>query len=224
MQDTPQGNIPTNVGLSGQPTPPRGRPKWWYWAGGGILVVALCGACAGIASVVGNSGLSSQRTQMTTSQGSGGNTASGKPAAQTTSAATATPQSRAVPVGQTQTWDGVQVTITSATALQPGQYDSIKAGDEYLVAHVKIVNNSDKDYDYNELDFQIMNKSGNVTHTTFTTSYAANAELNSGTLTAGGGTVEGDLVFEVAQADHVAIVVWQPSILSSDVYGWKATY
>jgi uncharacterized protein DUF4352 len=224
VQDTPQGNIPTNGGLSGQPTPQRGRPKWWYWAGGGILVVALCGACAGIASVVGNSGLSSQRTQMTTSQGSGGNTAAGKPAAQTTSAATATPQSRSVPVGQTQTWDGVQVTVTGATALQPGQYDSIKAGDEYLVAHVKIVNTSNTDYDYNEFDFQIMNKAGNVTHITFTSSYTANAELSSGTLTAGGGTVEGDLVFEVARADHVAIVVWQPSILSSDVYGWKAAY
>jgi Domain of unknown function (DUF4352) len=220
VQNTPQGNLP------GGQAPVRAGLKKWYWVGGAVLVLVLCGACAGIASTAGRSGLSDQRTQITTGQGTSSQATAAQPAAQRTQApaSTATPKASVAEVGQTQTWDGVQVTVTAAAPLQPGQYDSIKAGDEYLVAHVKIVNTSDKSYDYNEYDFQVMSKAGNVTHTTFTISYTANDELHSGTLTAGGGTVEGDLVFEVTQADHVAAVIWQPNVFSSDVYGWKVTF
>lgn len=224
MQNTPQDgsprdDMPQPGGLPPGQAPRQPQSKKWYWIGGGIAAIALCCGCAGIASLAGRSGLSDQRTQIATNQGS-------KVASNQLGAQSSTPTARAsvAQVGQTQTWNGVQMTVTSASPLQPGQYDSIKAGNEYLVVHVKIVNTSDRDFDYNEFDYQILSKAGNATRITFASSYTANDELHSGTLASGGGTVEGDLVFEVTQADHVAAVIWQPNVLGSDAYGWKVTF
>lgn len=118
--------------------------------------------------------------------------------------------------------DGMTVTLVSAKPLLPSQYDQVKAGDEYLVLHVKIVNHGTSSNDYNDFDFKIQSKSGNQTNTTFSSAYTASAEVNSGSLTPNG-SMEGDLVYEVATADHGASLVWSPGFGGTD-YVWTFKY
>ncbi|MGZ3678609.1 MAG: DUF4352 domain-containing protein [Ktedonobacterales bacterium] len=86
----------------------------------------------------------------------------------------------------------------------------------FIVVHVKIVNKSTSEFDYNPLDFHVKSGAGNITDVEFAppSTYTANNQLDSGKLSAGGG-VEGDMVFQVPQGDHKAALTWQPSIFGN---------
>lgn len=211
------------------PQPPKKGLKWWQWT---LIAVAsalvLCCACsAGAAALGGHS------TDTTSQQAAGGN--SGAATATATLAPVSTPTKTPIPkpqasptpgndqtlhIGGTHTADDVAVTLLSATKLQPGPYDSVKSGDIYVVAHVRIVNHSGSDVDYNEFDFHAKSSQGNVTNSTFASSYTGNDELNYGTLVPGG-KVEGDVILEVAGSDHNAELTWTPSYFSGAAdYRW----
>lgn len=144
-----------------------------------------------------------------------------KPRPTTTPIPTATPSGPVIDhVGGTLvTSDGYQCTLMSVTKLAPGEFDTVRPGDTYVVVTVRLVNKTGQEQDYNELDFHVKDSNGNITDTTYAGSYSANRELNYGKL-ADGGTVTGDLVFEVGKTDHKAMLLWEPGFSSDTSDGW----
>jgi hypothetical protein len=120
-------------------------------------------------------------------------------------------------IGETITVNGVACTFVSVMPLQAHEFNTPQAGNEYIVVRVKLVNNSGAEFDYNPLDFHVKSGSGNIKDTDFSNpqSYTANNILNYGTL-AVGGSVEGDIIFQVPIGDHKAELTWQPNILGNE--------
>lgn len=140
----------------------------------------------------------------------GGTTTSGNAGSTSTSIAPKGPAK----VGDTITVDGVSTTLVSVKPIKGDEFTQPKAGNEFIVVRIKMTNKSGNEQDYNEFDFHVKTGSGNITDSTIPPStYTANNELNSGTL-ADGGTVTGDIIFEVPKGDHKAQLTWSPSFFS----------
>jgi hypothetical protein len=84
------------------------------------------------------------------------------------------------------------------------------------VVHVKLVNNGSDEKSYNGFEFHVRSGTGNITDEEILSprSYTVNNRLNSGKLSAGG-TVEGDIVFQVPKGDHKSQLTWQPSFFGN---------
>jgi hypothetical protein len=118
-------------------------------------------------------------------------------------------------MGTTITVDGVDCTPVSVKPLADDGFDAPKAGDEFIVVHVKLYNHSGSEQSYNEFDFHVRSSSGDITDPQVPPStYSANDELNTGNLTNGGRT-EGDVILEAPKADRGAMLTWQPSFLGN---------
>ena len=170
----------------------------WLWIVLGVVGVLLFG-CIGFFVLVGTA-LKSTTTGTI-------NTVS------TTTSSTNTPSSSQIgKVGQTITVDSVATTLVSVKTLAADEFTKPKAGNEFIVVHIKIVNNSGGEQNYNVFDFHVRSGSGNITDEEFSPpqSYTSNNLLNSGKLSAGG-SVEGDIVFQVPMNDHKAQLTWQPN-------------
>lgn len=129
-------------------------------------------------------------------------------------------------IGDTLTYgnskDGtLDCTLTSVQPLAGDDFTQPKAGFVFLVAHVKFVNHTTSEQDYNVLDFNVLTSSGNISDTEFVvpTTYTANNQLQSGTL-APGGTVEGDIIIQAPQGDHGAKLTWSPGFGQGKENGW----
>ncbi len=118
-------------------------------------------------------------------------------------------------VGQSITVDNVATTLVSVNLLPEDQYTQPKPGNEFIVVHVQLVNNGSSEVNYNSFDFHVRSGSGNITDEEIPPStYMANNELNSGKLSPGG-TVEGDIIFQVPKNDHQAQLTWQPNFFGN---------
>src|SRR5258708_19118602 len=94
------------------------------------------------------------------------------------------------------------------------------AGNEYVIVHVKMRNTSSTEQSYNAFEFHVKSGAGNITDEQIVSFTNSSDALNSGTLSAGG-TVEGDLVFQVKQHDSKAELTWQPSFFGQQgENGW----
>jgi hypothetical protein len=104
----------------------------------------------------------------------------------------------------------------SVHVIQGDGYIEPDAGKEFIVVTVKIVNRSGSEFDYNPFDFHVESGTGNITdHELIPPStYTGNNELHAGTLAAGG-TVTGDIVFQVGIGDHKAAMTWQPGLFDN---------
>src|SRR6266849_6629636 len=170
--------------------PDRGREIAGFVIAGIILIVVL----VGVANSQSNNGASSTKTSSTN---------------------TGSTSSQIAEVGQSITVDNVATTLVSVNLLPADQYTLPKPGNEFIVVHVQLVNNSSSEVDYNPFDFHVRSGSGNITDEVIPPStYLANNELNSGKLSPGG-TVEGDIIFQVPKNDHQAQLTWQPNIFSN---------
>ncbi len=156
---------------------------------------------------------------------SGGHSSS--PSTTSTSAGTSTNNSQnssgnqVSKLGGTITLDGVQATLVSAKTHQGTEFDIPKVGNEYVVVHVRLHNTTDNEVDYNVFDFHIKSGTGNITDESFVIFVNSSDQLNSGKLAAGG-SVEGDIVFEVKKGDHQAELTWQPSFFqNAGDNGWN---
>lgn len=118
-------------------------------------------------------------------------------------------------VGDTITVDSVSCTLVSVKPIAGDDFTQPKAGNEFIVVHVKIVNKSSSEFNYNPFDFHVKSGSGNITDEEAVppSTYTANNELNAGTLAAGG-SVEGDIIFQATKGDHKAQLTWSPSVFS----------
>lgn len=195
------------------PIPPKKKKRWPLFAGigcGVVIVVAICAIVGTSAGILG----SAANTATTSSVSSGTNASpSSSPSTSSTTVAK---------VGQTITVNSVSCTLRSVAVLQADQYNSPKAGYQYIVVSVIIKNNGNAQTDYNPLDFHIKSSSGNVTDVDYSTpsSYTANNILESGSLDPGG-TVSGDIILQAPIGDAKAELTWAASIFASNTqYGW----
>jgi hypothetical protein len=189
------------------PLQPQRKSRTWLWVVLSVLVFLVL-ACAGLVALA---AIGSRSTTTTTP----GTVASGNtPAEGNTPAATNAPASVGK-VGSTITVNDVATTLISVKKLAADQYTQPKPGNIFIVVHVKITNNSTGEVDYNEFDFHVRSGSGNITDSDVSPStYTANNLLNSGKLSAGG-SVEGDIVFQVKKGDHASELTWQPNFLGN---------
>ena len=95
---------------------------------------------------------------------------------------------------------------------QIGQYQSAKAGKEYIVVNVTIKNGGTSEISYNPFDFKVQNSNGAQEDQSFAVS---DDPLRSGTLI-GGGNVTGSIPFEVTQGDANLKLIFQPSVWSKE--------
>lgn len=169
---------------------------------GGLLI--LCCVAALIVMATANKG-----TTTTTSTSSDSSTSS--------SSSSSSSSSGPAKVGDTITVDGVSCTVTSVKTIQGDEITQPKAGNEFLVVHVKIANKSSSEFAYSSFDFKVKSGSGNLTDPEIVppSTYTANSTLDTGNL-ASGGSVEGDIIIQAPNGDHHAELTWQPSIFSSD--------
>jgi hypothetical protein len=89
------------------------------------------------------------------------------------------------------------------------------SGQQFVVVHVKLVNNGSQSADYNELGFVLK---GADTHVDYQPeamdTNITNTELSSGSLLAGD-IVEGDIAFQAPSGENSFILFWQPNFLAS---------
>jgi len=126
--------------------------------------------------------------------------------------------SQIVKVGQTITINNMDATLTGIGQLT---FDAVIYSNEDIAVHVQLVNHSSNEQDYSPLDFHVKSGSGNITNLEAIPpdTYQSNNLLRTGSLTAGG-TVEGDIVFQVTAEDHKAELLWRPDGSISDT-GWN---
>jgi hypothetical protein len=93
-------------------------------------------------------------------------------------------------------------------------YSTPESGKEFVRVNVKLVNGSSVTESYNEFDFKVQTSTGNRLDPTF----IANApnELQSGDL-ASGGSVVGNVVFEVPRDDKNLKLIYDGSFFSNEV-------
>lgn len=192
------------MGYAPPPPPPQKKGmRWWGWLliAGGVVLVACCGlgvAVSALSSAAGGRTTTNSNSTVGSTSGS-------------SSKATATPQGPAK-VGSTITDNGVSCTLVSAKVVQGGSYDKPDSGNVFVLVTVEIVNNSSSEFEYNPYDFNAESGSGNLTHPDFyyPDDLYGGHQLNDGSL-AVGGSVEGQMRFQVPKGDHKAKVTWQPS-------------
>lgn len=205
MQENPQQRQPYQQPMGYPPQmlqPP--RKKNFFRTIPGIVTGLIIVCCVASAIAV-----AASRGGGSTTPGNTGNTSSSNNSSSSTSAGPAK-------VGDTITSDDVSCTLVSVKVIPGDDFDQPKAGNEFIVVHVKIVNNSSSEFDYNEFDFHVKSGSGNVTDAEIPPStYTANNLLDNGTLTEGG-KVEGDIILQAPKGDHKADLTWTPSIFSSN--------
>lgn len=207
-QQPPYTQLPAyNMGYAPPPAPPQKKGlRWWGWLliiGGGVLV--LCCGGGVVVTFLANAANGSTTTNHNGNTGSTNNPTSG---------ATATSQGSAK-VGDTITVDDVSCTLVSAKTVQGDEFVKPDSGNVFVLVTVKIVNNSSSEYDYNPFDFNAEWSTGNIIAEEFVTpdSVSSSHQLNVGTLAAGG-SVQGQLLFQVPKGDHQAKLTWQATFLS----------
>ncbi len=209
QQPPPQGYPPQQPYYPPQYVPPpQKKSRTWLWIVLGVLAVLILG-CIGVSMLVLRSAGTAINSVSTT-------VASTVTTIAETPTTQGQPASQASQVGGTITVNDVAVTLTSVKKLAADQFTQPKAGNEFIVVHVKIVNNSTGEVDYNPFDFHVRSGAGNITDEEFgaPSTYTANNMLSSGKLSAGG-NVEGDLIFQVKKGDHKTQLTWQPSFLGN---------
>jgi flagellar basal body-associated protein FliL len=177
----------------------------------GIIVVLVLFASVG-AGVLASHGGNPSASTTTNSSASSSNTSSNS--FNTSSNSTSAPV--VGKVGQTITVDSAGCTLVSVKTIAGDDFTQPKPGNEFIVVHVKIHNSNSQQTDYNTFDFHVKSGTGNVTDEEAIppSPYTANNELNSGQLDPGG-TVEGDIIFQVPVGDHKAELTWQPNFFGS---------
>ncbi|MDD8049614.1 MAG: DUF4352 domain-containing protein [Thomasclavelia sp.] len=115
-------------------------------------------------------------------------------------------------LNETGTLDKVNYTVTNFQQSQGEEYFTPDEGNTYYVVTVKIENKSDEKIDFNSLYWKILDSNG--VEKTDVTLYDTGHLLDSGDLNAGG-TVEGDLVYELPSGSTGLKVRVYPDVLDN---------
>ncbi len=84
-------------------------------------------------------------------------------------------------VGDTLIWNDIYVTLIKVSKIAPDEFTQPKAGHQFIVVHLKIVNKGTAEVDYNPFDFHVKSGSGNITdeECCLPSTYTANNMLDS---------------------------------------------
>lgn len=131
-------------------------------------------------------------------------TISGQSSSSTTPDSTPTVPNSPAEVGDTITIDNVSCTLTSVSSF---------FGPLVVVAHVKLINNSNGEIHYYSIDFHLKTEDGQIIDAS-----SAYSTLGAGAL-APGGKVEGDILFDIPNI-HKGEILWQPGDSEDLSHGW----
>lgn len=117
-------------------------------------------------------------------------------------------------VGEPMNYEGTVVTVNSVEKRVPQSYDAIQDGYEFVVINLTFDNDSDEEISYNVMNFELQDGNGNIT-----SAFGGGSLDDVGnTLSAGqlapGGTVSGNLIFEVPAGDENLILRYNASFWS----------
>lgn len=115
-------------------------------------------------------------------------------------------------VGEKVELDGQVVVVTQVEKLAGSDFDKPRDGNEFVVVHVAIENNGDKEISYNPLNFKMQNSNGQIESQVFTT-INNDTSLSSGKL-APGGNVTGSIAFEQPIDDPELQLIFEASFWS----------
>jgi hypothetical protein len=195
-------------GMYPPPQQPKKSNKALFWIGGGCLALIVLGIIFAVIAAA------SAGHVVTTAVNNAAATTTANTTSNTSSSSSSSSGNQVSKVGGTITLNGVQATLVSAKTNPGGEFDTPKAGNIYVIVHVKLHNTSDQEQNYNEFDFHVKSGTGNITNQDYLSTENSSNLLNSGTLSPGG-TAEGDLVFQVKKGDHKAELTWQPSFFQN---------
>lgn len=116
-------------------------------------------------------------------------------------------------VGETVKLGEAKVTVKDVDTSQGDELEEPAEGNEFVLVHVKIENDSDDTIAYNELDFAMENSSGQKGEVDFLM-VEQDDHLGSGDLTEGG-EVEGILAFEQEKDDELKLY-YEPDFWNDD--------
>src|SRR6266851_3076306 len=199
---------PMQPGMYPPPQQPKKRNRALFWIGGGCLALIVLGIIFAVIAVAGAGHV------VTTTINNAAATATADTSSSTNTSSSSNSGNQVSKVGGTITLNGVQATLVSVKTHPGTDVDIPRAGNEYIVVHVRLHNTTDNEVDYNVFDFHTKSGTGNITDETFVSFVNSSDQLNSGKLAAGG-SVEGDIVFEVKKGDHQAELTWQPSFFGN---------
>ncbi|GCE30603.1 hypothetical protein KDA_60870 [Dictyobacter alpinus] len=210
-------NVPQFPG-PGYPPPTPKKSKTWLWITlgvVGVLLVALIVSCSVFANGVFNiaktiaTPTSVYNNQNTDSTPTVGSTPTADTSNSTGTTNTETSNTNNAKIGDTLAMQGVDCTMTLAKHIDGDTYSQPKAGKEFVLVHVKIVDKSNPKGHYNPLDFHLISSNGaRVTHSYLVPS-AYSDQLSFGDMKVGS-TAEGDLIFEAPVGDHGLKLDWTP--------------
>lgn len=116
-------------------------------------------------------------------------------------------------VGEKVEFEGQVVEVTDVEYSSGEDFDEPAEGNEYVIVHVRIENNSDEKISYNPFNFSMENSNGQIETQAFTI-VDNDTSLSSGELREGG-NVEGTIAFEQPVDDGGLKLIFEPSFWSA---------
>lgn len=117
-------------------------------------------------------------------------------------------------VGEPAELNGQVVQVTEVTKSNGNEFDKPAEGKEYVIVHITIDNNGDKEISYNPFNFKMKNSNGQIEDQDLIT-IDTDTSLTSGEL-APGGTISGTLSFEQPIDDNGLQLIFEPSFWNED--------
>ncbi|GCF09673.1 DUF4352 domain-containing protein [Dictyobacter arantiisoli] len=203
---------------SGYPTPPKKKNRGlWIALGivGGIIVLSIVGCIVASSLIINNaqsniSNSNATATAVAKQDNISATSTNTESTSTNTGGTTSGTNTTNTAGGQTQTLQNVDCTVSSLKKIAGDDYASPKAGNQFIVLHVKITNHSGASQHYNPLDFTITTSQGKTLSHSYIVPQEYDTQLSFGNL-GDGKSVEGDLVFEVPQNDHQQTFKWNPT-------------
>ncbi len=133
-------------------------------------------------------------------------------------AATSTPTTKSeYAVGEEVKQDNIALTVTDVQRNYPSgnEFTQPESGKEFVRVNVKLVNNSGSSHSYGTSDFKMQDSTGNRLYTTFVSEVPN--ELSGFAELASGGSVVGNIVFQVPRDDKNLKLVFNPSFWGTEV-------
>lgn len=133
-----------------------------------------------------------------------------------TATSTPTPQKSEYAVGEEVKQDNITLTVTDVQRnyASDNEFSVPESGKEFVRVNVKLVNGSSTGHSYSSADFKIQDSTGNRLYTTYVSGVPNTIDFGE---LASGGSVVGNLAFEVPKGDKNLKLVFSPSFWGSEV-------
>lgn len=174
--------------------------KWWVWL---IVVVIVIGFAAGGGDDDGPKKVEEASTDVSNDEESEDDASKEDEI-----------ENKEFGVGEKVELDGQVVEVTEVEKSEGNEFDKPAEGNEYVIVHVSIENNSDEEISYNPFNFKMKNSDGQIEDQGLIT-IDNDTSLSSGEL-APDGNVSGTLSFEQPKDDDGLQLIFEPKFWDTD--------